>query len=331
MNTFVLYSKFTSPTGRALRESLGIEGGVKPPKKIPGTLLRWGTSAHSDLDDEVEAKGGVVYNPSKAVARISNRQHMMHDLHCALGHDKVPLYNGRICRLDAASGITLLRHRFSKWGSDIVAVKNDNEDFWSQDFTAPKWDGYFPVAYWPGDYEVRVHIVAGKSTYFQYKALREGVEPKPDGIITVRNNHGGWGLYPLPNEKARELGIKKRELRDVAKRTIEQVRLTYGVVDFLVRSGGEYRVLEVNTGPGLEEASVARYTTAFKNMLGSSNASFDEELPELPPVEAPTLTPRQTVMGEVDLFYRLLNETPWSNATPAPRLRPRTPITRSER
>jgi hypothetical protein len=288
-SAFLLYSKFTSPTGRLLKESLGIEGGTKPPKTLPQLLLRWGCSAYGDVDDEIIAKSGLVYNQAERLCRVSNRQYMFQDMARGICEGMLAHHSG-IAPVATTSGVTLLRHRFSKWGSDIIATTNHDDKFWDQNFTLPKWGGYFAVEYWPGDYEVRCHIVEGRSVLFQYKALREGAEPPKDPLVVVRNSKNGWGLYPLNNEKARELGIRKSPLREKAKQVLELFKLQYGVVDFLVRSGGEYRVLEVNTAPGLEEASVAKWSAALKSIIEETVVEEEARDPE-PPVVTPEPAP----------------------------------------
>lgn len=288
-----------STTGRALKKELGIKGGRElDSAKGYDTLIRWGCSVAPDLDTEFNH----VINNAAQIARVSNRQHMFADFRRLFGndpnYDKLLRYtHGFDVPSDWERG-ALIRSKFSRWGSDII--KYDP----TKDYDEPAFTGCFCVEYWPGDYEIRVHIMDNRCICMQIKKQREGVatvSPPPD--ITVRNNVNGWALHPLTNDEAREKGINKRVLRDFAKLVVTGMNLSFGVADFIVRCSppartGEsrnfsYKLLEVNTAPGLEGYTFEKYVTAFRALLELQRPE-EEEIPA-GPAPAPAVT--ATVSG----------------------------------
>lgn len=289
MKPFILYSRMGTVTGRALREALEIPGGreVKKPKDV-NVLVRWGHSTDPDVDSEILDNNGRVINQARYITRSSNRHYMLHDLSAVVNRSTVMA--GHALRFhhnptavptsDLANGnnnITLLRHRYSRWGNDIIVLQNTVE------IDQSRLDGYFSVEYWPADHEVRVHVMDGRSIYFQIKKRRVPPETTPTpGAVEIRNNNNGWGLYPLDNDEARRLGIQKRPLREAAKLICKGFKLDFAAVDFLVRTPTSnspdrfnYKVLELNTSPGLEGTTLARYVTNLRAMLNGTPAEHD--------------------------------------------------------
>lgn len=302
MKPFLLYSRMGSVTGRELGRALEISFGreVRRPKEVD-TLIRWGHSSDPDLDGEIKERGGRVINMAENVSQSSNRHHMLQRLgnlagasRLLVGHTLNFHNSPMLCR-DALGQYTttLLRHRYSRWGSDIVRLSDDV----ASSIHRTRFDGYFSVEYWPADHEVRVHIMDGKSICFQVKRQREGATPTETDGIMIRNLRNGWGLYPLDNDEARRLGIQKRPLREAAKLVCRHFGLTFAAVDFLVRtpttaepSRFDYKVLEINTSPGLEGTTLAKYTEALRAMLAGTNVEADAtDGADTPPPPSPTI------------------------------------------
>ncbi len=238
MKTLVLSKRFVGKTARKLAKAIGADYGAKVPSDYAtyDRLIRWGVTYAPYIDNDIDT----VVNRACYISNMANRLRMFQRLH---EHD-IPTLT-----LPSAlfSGETpyIVRSMHGKWGRDIKIGGN-----------VPK--GHFAVEQWPADFEVRVHIVNGISVCIQIKR-QAGVtinEPMPEWHI--RNRQHGWHLYHLHNSEADRLGIDKHALRETAKQTISTAKLTFGVVDFLVRPD-EYKVLEVNTAPGLEDATLARY------------------------------------------------------------------------
>lgn len=89
------------------------------------------------------------------------------------------------------------------------------------------------------------------------RQAKRHAEGGPDMII--RSNRKGWKFsavkkYPKP-------------MADAAVRAVESLGLSFGAVDCCVDVNGNPYVIEVNTGPGLEETPFKAYVAAFKTAI----------------------------------------------------------------
>ena len=105
--------------------------------------------------------------------------------------------------------------------------------------------------------EYRVHTVNG-FTKIQKKARLETENPN----MEVRNLEGGWTFI---NEFT--LGDQGRsELHDISIKTIECLGLDFGAVDIVRTDEGNWKILEVNTAPGVTaDSNIEWYTKALLN------------------------------------------------------------------
>ena len=104
-------------------------------------------------------------------------------------------------------------------------------------------------------HEYRVHVVNG-FTKVQKKAKLETPTPNMD----VRNLEGGWTFI---NEFT--LGDRGREeLHELSTKVITCLGLDFGAVDLIRTQANTWKVLEVNTAPGVSsESNIAWYTKAL--------------------------------------------------------------------
>ena len=104
-------------------------------------------------------------------------------------------------------------------------------------------------------HEYRVHTVNG-FTKIQKKARLDTENPNMD----VRNLAGGWTFI---NEFT--LGDRGRsELHDLSVKAIECLGLDFGAVDIVKTEENEWKVLEVNTAPGVTaESNIEWYSKAL--------------------------------------------------------------------
>jgi hypothetical protein len=104
-------------------------------------------------------------------------------------------------------------------------------------------------------HEYRVHAVNGY-TKLQKKASLENENPN----LEVRNISGGWTFI---NDFT--LGDGSRAtLHRIANKVLEQLGLDFGAVDVVRTEEGEWKVLEVNTAPGVTSPSnIEWYTKAL--------------------------------------------------------------------
>jgi len=276
MRAFIKYSKPSCVSGRALRTALEIDGGIHFPKDVSkyDTLIRWGSSGDSYMDEEFQR----VINTAKNVVQSANRQHMFQRLARHIPGGQL-LWHSRVPYSHDNSTLTMLRHRFGRYGKDIELLGRSDER-WDEIRANYETNGMFSVQFWPADYEVRVHIVDGNSVSMQVKARRNADGTPTHELIeanklTIRNDANGWGLWPLSNSLAALLGIHKPSIREQAKQVIRLFNLQFGVVDFLVRTpAGKYnnlqhetKILEINTAPGVDGQTLERYISSIRTLL----------------------------------------------------------------
>jgi hypothetical protein len=284
MKPFILYSKVSHVTGKALCEALGWDGGMKMSKIEDYThLIRWGTTLNSDLDTTMRLKHRPVYNKAKTINNMVNRQHMLALISGAVGSRCIgqhPHVQNQI----VDPGNWVLRHRFGRWGKDIILP----EKLDCTNINTAALDGYFMMRRWPADYEVRIHIMNDTSISFQVKGQKDKngdpfftLDPQPG--FKIRNDRNGWHLYPLSNELARQLGIDKSSIRTTAKQVLGTTGLSFGCVDFMVRVPAgpwrefDFRCIEVNTAPGLANSTLEAYVEGFKSLVNTTPMVGDED------------------------------------------------------
>lgn len=120
--------------------------------------------------------------------------------------------------------------------------------------TAPSSGAPLYTKQFRAKHEYRVHLVAGRR-HVQKKRRREGAQPN-----AVRNHANGY-VYCTQNVTPHS------NVLDVAECAIKALGLHFGAVDILCTEGGEARVLEVNTAPGLEGSTLNFYVEQFENMV----------------------------------------------------------------
>lgn len=103
--------------------------------------------------------------------------------------------------------------------------------------------------------EYRVHVAFGKVIDVQQKMKRRDYDGDVD--YAVRNHHTGW-IY------ARENVETSVTMEALAIRAVCLLGLDFGAVDIIYNERDDaFVVLEVNTAPGLEGATIEKYTAAF--------------------------------------------------------------------
>jgi glutathione synthase/RimK-type ligase-like ATP-grasp enzyme len=116
------------------------------------------------------------------------------------------------------------------------------------------------------------------------RQAKRHAEAGPDMII--RSNRKGWKFS----------SVKKysKPMADAAVKAVEALGLTFGAVDCCVDAAGNPFIIEVNTGPGLEETPFKAYVTAFKTAIE------DILSPKKAPVKAPAAakTAKKTAAGK---------------------------------
>ena len=165
--------------------------------------------------------------------------------------------------------------------------------------------------------EYRLHVVGGKVIYGVKKVkrsteetaeafIRQGLEKQKalaekagrafdeetaKGILTsqakmfaqnganmlVRSNRLGWKFAKISDKKP---PAKYKELEQEAIKAVKAVGLDFGAVDCCTDSSGKVFVLEVNSGPGLEETTFDVWMENFKAIIYVEDAKPAEAIKE---------------------------------------------------
>lgn len=118
------------------------------------------------------------------------------------------------------------------------------------------------VKYQPKEYEYRVHVFDGEVVDIQQKRKRTNYQGEPD--MKIRNHHTGW-VY------CRHSYVPPPCIEDIKAECIKAVKclgLDFGAVDVIYsKKQNKFWILEVNTAPGMEGATLNIYTNAIKKFM----------------------------------------------------------------
>lgn len=246
MKGMVIYSATGSVTGKSLANALGYVGRserralAKPnvPSDIP--VILYGVT---DIRLNLKIKGNKVLNPIEAIRAASGKM-------------------GALKKLDAANVLTVptfkattevrpvyARKFIHHGGTDIVVVhKGEN--------VPPTAD--FCTAFVPSTGEYRVHVLKDRIVHAQRKRLPEDTAvDKEEKDFPIRNHLRGWKFISYEPKDLDSL------LYTTAVMAVATLGLDFGAVDILYGKDKKYYVLEVNTAPGLEAISLAKWVEAF--------------------------------------------------------------------
>lgn len=151
----------------------------------------------------------------------------------------------------------VVRHSTTGQGGSGIQVVSEGEVP-----EAPLYTKYFRR-----DAEYRVHVLADQVLDVQQKKMRRQTrEETKTGVrdrkstYEVRNLANGWVF-------TREGVVCPGSAADAATAGVAALGLSFGAVDIAVRDD-ESRVLEINTAPGIEGASVGTYAYAIRKHIG---------------------------------------------------------------
>lgn len=243
---YILYSRATSTTGRVLRQSLGVPGGINPPTTRVGTLIRWGST------DNVRYMPGRTINKRNALLLATDKLAALRKLQ----ESGVPTPNVYTQDVPVAAFPVLGRAATHRQGTDIVLCMQ------RADLTRARAAGCTHFSeYIPTTAEYRVHIFQGEALKVSEKVFTGDTEVY---VPYIRNFENG---YTFRNPRT----VPQTMLRIVeqyAAAAVEALGLDFGAVDVLVGDDGYVRVLEVNTGPSLAEGTLNVYGEKFAELLG---------------------------------------------------------------
>ena len=252
----------TLPTARELGTSLGCKV-LKQDTTFNVTnrsIINWG---RSDLSAIPGIRGArTILNHPEAVARAVNKLTTLTTIGDTFGVEFTTDREEALSWVDD-NEVVFVRTTLSGYGGSGIVVARTMDDI----VPAPLYTKYFNSRY-----EFRVHVagdVTDASTYstllIQRKGLPAGTTSASDGLI--RNLDNGYTFVindPIPDDVS-ETMIER--MTAVCKLAVHRLGLHFGAVDVRMKRNGEFRILEVNSAPGLSGTTLEAYTNYFRTML----------------------------------------------------------------
>lgn len=242
---YLIYARGTSVTGRALAGALGIPSGTRGPADRVDVLVRWGSARG------VARKPENYINSKRSVELASNKLDSLHKLR----QDAIPIPPFYASPDAVAEFPVVGRRTRHTQGRDIVLCLQRRDLATAVERGCSHFTGLLPKSR-----EFRVHVWRGEVLKLSEKVLRE--EDKYDPVVW-NFEHGFVFLSPRPVVDA-----LKRQVEWISVGAVQSLGLDFGAADVVVSDDGRVRVLEVNTGPSLAEASLATYGRKIAVELG---------------------------------------------------------------
>jgi len=249
--SFVLFTKKTAVTGRAIRDAFGFRGSYKAPDKKENVLIRWGSSAR------VAKKPGRVLNSRNAIERATNKLLSLEIMRN--NHVRVPdwLPYGHNTPIPTNFFPLLGRTTNHMGGTDIVFCLQ-RQDLNRAIAAGANID--FVTRYIPVAREFRVHVFNGEVLKISEKILSDETKFKFPWIRNFDNGYTFHNLKQIPN-------AVRQEVEDQGIRAVQALGLDFGAADVILGDDANGYVLEVNTGPSLSDASLNTYIAKFAEVL----------------------------------------------------------------
>jgi hypothetical protein len=212
-------------------------------------LLNWGHSSPS-----FSLSGVTVLNKPNAVSTASNKLTALTAMKAA--GVRVPEFTNDVELAKSwieDERIVLCRKLLrANSGRGIVVAKTVEELV-----SAPLY-----VKYIRKEKEYRLHVFNGKVIDFVEKKKRRGFEENPVYNKYIRSYEQGWVMV--------RDGVTVSDATKVeAVKAVAALGLDFGAVDIVIDREGLPVVLEVNTAPGIQGTTLAKYKEAIKEWMGS--------------------------------------------------------------
>lgn len=299
-DVYIMYSSATDVTGQKLQEALDINGGRVMPKTKKKLVIGWGAKTKEDLGNKVGGANCVVLNHPDAIRKNRNKFNSI----LTLGDEGVNIKAAATCNnvfmaLDNGDLTLPLvgRRSYHQGGKGFwtcltkshVQAAIDDED------GAQYFQNFISVVQ-----EYRLHIIDGNLVYAQKKVKRDGIKANKEafveqqkekiGIIASKNgkdldadtmeyvlgrlskehqtadmitksNGRGWKFSRV------KLDNVKENLLEESVKALKASGLTFGAVDCAIDEDGKAWIIEINSGPGLEQSSLEAYVETLKVLI----------------------------------------------------------------
>lgn len=247
MSAFLLYHPKSSPTGRQLRDALGIPGGTRV-RGNPEAIIRWGSQREPE-------RGGI--NSPVALALASDKLRSLRALR------EAGLLVPDFTTTAPSERGWLGRKRKGYGGLDIVlrAEYPTEPSEAERAYYLSEWYS----KYVPNTREYRIHVFADAVIRVQGKYLDF---PEHHTNPYIKNYAQGF-RFRTPDKR---LNADRTEAAIAA---VSALGLVFGAVDLLIGEDRRAYVLEVNTAPKLAPLTCSQYTAAIRDYLGLNGVSTD--------------------------------------------------------
>lgn len=251
MATFVFYHRgWGTPRDIAINLRAGRARGEFPPAVgIRDTVINWGRTDLPELRSRVLNKGVSVRLAANKLATFTR-----------LRESGVPtcLFSTDVleAREWAKTSTVFGRRQLGAREGRGITLFGPNHGPIPEDADFPLY-----TKFWKADREVRYHVFRDKVIDVQEKRRRRNEDRLPKSFY-IRSHNNGWIF-------ARE-GVEQHPgARDAAIRALGALGLDFGAIDLRIL-GNSCAILEVNTAPGLEGATLQNYINTFKEFLGEN-------------------------------------------------------------
>lgn len=296
-NVYVWYSKATDKTGQKLVEALGCKGGkIKPTLSQVSAIVAWGAKT----DKYVSVGTTPILNHPDKIRSNRNKLEALQLMKAAKVN--VAPFTDNITAVGKAVKLPAIgRTKYHQGGKGFWDCPTPTHVSASSSEGAQYWQEMIEIKE-----EYRLHTFGDKVIYAVRKAARSKAEMEDayirqeleaQKILAEKNNNpfdeataklvitrqAKKFAQNGPNMLVRsnKLGWKfvhvktfDKKLGDEAVKSLKAIGLDYGAVDCCIDASGKPYIIEVNTGPGLEEtpfkAWVAALTEAIAEKLGTN-------------------------------------------------------------
>lgn len=214
-------------------------------------VINWG-SANIDNPEVLKCK---ILNDPASVAKCTNKLRFF-DLVAKSGGVNIPDFttDSAVAFKWVADGHVVVARTIlnGSGGAGIVLMNKDEPK------TLVKAGLY--TKYIPKKDEFRAHVIKGKVVDVQKKALRNGWTEEHGGDVNYKIRNLANGFIYMRGGISVPKGVEEQAIA-----AIKAVGLDFGAVDIIFNEkAGKAYVLEVNTAPGLEGATVENYARGLR-------------------------------------------------------------------
>ncbi|MEA3471200.1 MAG: hypothetical protein U9R24_05760, partial [Thermodesulfobacteriota bacterium] len=298
-NVYIHYSGATDITGKKLQAALDITGGAKKPTAAKKFVIGWGCKTKDAV--QFPADVTVLNHPNA----IRNNRNKFKTLEALRGHNiNVANYvkaERVIAELERGDNNVVLplvgRTNFHQGGKGFWLCITQVQVQRAIREGAQYFQNYMDIKD-----EYRLHVFQGKVICAQKKVRRNNMEEayvaqhkekvqaiaaknevaldddtvdyvlgrlakgSPFADMIVRSNTRGWKF------SQQNIGNLNAGLKRLAADAIEAVDLQFGAVDCCTLENGDFAIIEINSGPGLQATSFDAYVKEMKAWIDKERA-----------------------------------------------------------